>query len=223
MWPNRQPHQFCYNSCLHLSENGAGFTGTAHSGCQGSGAPRNLGPIQTNPTHPDCVPPLWHTRSGREGASSWAGRPCLRSSRPEPGIPLLSPSAVRGWRRFVASSTPSVPLQPRETRNQKGKTAQHPELRAREREFLSLAAPPRRRVWGHPPREAGGSGERGGGDAPREGPPRCPNFREPSGLTPRRRPSPAFLHRRDRRVISAGRPRRERRCADRGARTAPPV
>lgn len=138
----------------------------------------------------------------------WRPCPC-RSPTPEPGIPSLSPFAVGGQRGFVAGSPPSVPLQPQETRNQKGKTAQLLELQHPRRGVSAPRCPaflrPRRRVWGHGQRGPGGGGGRGGRGALR-GPPRCPNFLEPSGLNPRRRQSPAFSHRGDQRGGN-GRPR----------------
>lgn len=155
----------------HRSRPDSGF------GVSDSGAPRNPGPIHTNPTHPDCVPPLWHSYfSGCEGASRWAGRPCpCRSPKPEPGIPSLSPFAVGGQRGFVSGSPPSVPVQPQETRNQKGKTAQLLELQHPRRGVSEPRCPaflrPRRRVWGHRQRGTGGGGERGGRGVLR-GPPR---------------------------------------------------
>lgn len=77
-------------------------------------------------------------------------------------------------------------------------------------------------MWGHRPRGTGGGGERGGRGALR-GPPRCPNFLEPSGLNPRRRQSPAFSHGGDQRggtVAPDGRAGAAVR--DQGAGTAPP-
>lgn len=59
---------------------------------------------------------------------------------------------------------------------------------------------------GPPARGAGGSGERGEEALPGRGPRRCANFREPSGLAPRRRPSPA-LSQRGGRKEGNGRPR----------------
>lgn len=177
-----QPHQF---SCLHLSKIRAKlysrFTRTTDSECQSSGMPQNPVPIQIKLTHSVCGPPFSKAKSDCEGASRWARRPCPRSLHARiwhsSAQPIRGPrSAVRGQRWFLSGSPPLALPRPQETWNQKSTTAQLAELKCSRKEVSKTRCPaslrPKKRVWGHGPRGAGGCGELRGGGAPREGRPR---------------------------------------------------
>lgn len=165
-----------------------GFIGSRDSECQDSGAPRNPVPIQTKPTHPDCVPPSARAKSGSGGTSRWAlGGPAPAPSTPESGIPLLSPSAVPGRRGFVSRSRHSaLSLDPRK-RGIKGQNSPTPRTQAPGKASFwgSRPAPPSaEEACVGPPvaerrRRQGVRGRR---------PWLCPNFGEPSGLTRARPP-----------------------------------
>lgn len=125
---------------------------------------------------------------GLEGPAPLAARQnlaFLRSAHPRPEAGDGSPGAV------------SSRLSP-DPRKRRTKRAKLSNSSARKRQFLSLAARPRSGRGGVC--AASGKAEREAVGSAGEGPamsrdPRCPNFREPSGLSPRRPQGPAFSER----------------------------
>lgn len=146
MWLSKQPHQFSYCSCLHLSKTRAklytGFMVTVDSECQNSGAPQNPVPIQTKPTHSDCGPPLSKAKSGCEGVSRWPWRPCPGSLHARIWHSSAQPICAPRPAMAVPGSPPLALPRPQETRSKVGKTAQLPELKCSRKGVSETCCPP---------------------------------------------------------------------------------
>lgn len=155
MWLSMQPHQFPYCSYLHLSKRLKQNTPYSprpwmDSECQNSGAPQTPVPLQTKPIRRPVRLPLAKRSLAVKVQAVGLGGPVPAHSTPGSGIPLLSPSAVRGRRWEVSGSAPSALPRPKESRDQNRKRDHLPELKCSRKQVSETSCPaslrPRRHV-----------------------------------------------------------------------------